>query len=270
MLKPVLITLALSLTACTHHIVQPTIHPLPNDNFSSRISTIVLHYTAENDERSIYLLTKGQVSSHYLITEQDSRIYQLVPDDKMAWHAGESHWRGRTHLNDTAIGIEIVNQGVKDEYRQHKGYRPPHHYVAYTDEQIEQLAQLLRLLIDKYDIDPRNIVAHADIAPSRKTDPGAKFPWRLLHEKYHIGAWYDETDKAAFMTDSTDGIPIKDIKAKLRDYGYNINDTDEWDRASRDVVYAFQLHFNPTNATGEMDTETYAILQALHKKYVQR
>ena len=89
-----------------------------------------------------------------------------------------------------------------------------------------------------------------------------------LYDKYNIGAWYDETDKQEFMDEEKfKATSIREIKDELRKYGYEINRLDEWDKESKDVVYAFQLHFNPKNATGEMDLETFAILKALNKKY---
>ena len=109
------------------------------------------------------------------------------------------------------------------------------------------------------------------MAPSRKIDPGAKFPWQRLYKEYGIGAWYDEFDKQYFMNQDTFATAtIPEIKQAFRDYGYQINNSDEWDKASRNVVYAFQLHFRPQQPTGELDLETYAILKALNKKYAGR
>lgn len=239
---------------------------------NERIQFIVLHYTAGSNEASIKELISERASSHYLILSgKDDKIYNLVPDNERAWHAGVSSFRGRTNLNDTSIGIEIVNEGIKREYWSYPTYHPYEHYLEYEKIQIEKVAQLVKDLSTKYKIPARNIVAHSDIAPSRKKDPGAKFPWKLLYEKYGIGAWYEEEDKALYMNyDEYTKRSIKDIKKELRDYGYEINDKDEWDKASKDVIYAFQLHFNPTNLTAEMDLETYAILKALNKKYLHR
>jgi len=244
---------------------------------SERIKTIVLHYTVSDNDRSIKTLTTGQVSSHYLIlSNDDDKIYSLVPESERAWHAGNSGFAGRTILNDTSIGIEIVNAGVKPEYRDalrssELEYRPYEHFVAFDELQIRKVAQLVQDLVKRYDISPKNIVGHSDIAPSRKIDPGAKFPWERLYFDYGIGAWYDEFDKQFIMNqDEFAMATIPEIKQAFRDYGYQINNSDEWNKASRDVVYAFQLHFRPLRPTGEMDLETYAILKALNKKYAGR
>ncbi len=234
-----------------------------------RIKFIILHYTALDNVGSIRELTGG-VSAHFLVLdEDDNKIYSLVPLEQRAWHAGVSAFRGRTNINDTSVGIEIVNDGIAKEYRSDPNpYHPYDHYVDYKPIQIEKAAQIIKYVAEKYNIPARNIVAHSDIAPSRKKDPGAKFPWKELYDKYNIGAWYDEADKQEFMDEEKfKATSIREIKDELRKYGYEINRLDEWDKESKDVVYAFQLHFNPKNATGEMDLETFAILKALNKKY---
>ena len=234
-----------------------------------RIKFIILHYTALDNVGSIRELTGG-VSAHFLVLdEDDNKIYNLVPLEQRAWHAGVSAFRGRTNINDTSVGIEIVNDGIAKEYRSDPNpYHPYDHYVDYKPIQIEKVAQIIKYVAEKYNIPARNIVAHSDIAPSRKKDPGAKFPWKELYDKYNIGAWYDEADKQKFMDEEKfKATSIREIKDELRKYGYEINRLDEWDKESKDVVYAFQLHFNPKNTTGEMDLETFAILKALNKKY---
>ena len=241
---------------------------------SERIKTIVLHYTVSDNERSIKTLTTGNVSAHYLVLDNDdNKIYNLVPESERAWHAGDGGFAGRTILNDTSIGIEIVNSGIKPEYRDALkngtlDYHPYEHYVAFDELQIKKVAQLVQDIATRYDISPKNIIGHSDMAPSRKIDPGAKFPWERLYFDYGIGAWYDESDKAFFMLQNEfDTATISEIKQAFREYGYQINTTDEWDKTSRDVIYAFQLHFRPLNPKGTIDAETYATLQALNKKY---
>lgn len=240
-----------------------------------RVRYIILHYTALDNAGSIRELTAG-VSSHYLVLdEDDNKIYNLVPLDQRAWHAGASAFRGRTNINDTSVGIEIVNPGIIGEIPIDRidpvtgaKYYPYDNYVDFKPIQIEKVVQIIKYVAEKYNIPARNIIAHSDIAPSRKKDPGAKFPWKELYEKYNIGAWYDETDKQEFMNEEKfNSTSIREIKDELRKYGYEVNRLDEWDKESKDVVYAFQLHFNPKNPTGKMDLETFAILKALNKKY---
>ncbi|WP_227672897.1 N-acetylmuramoyl-L-alanine amidase [Psychrobacter lutiphocae] len=268
---------ALTVTSCT--TTDPFVidsHSYHSQGQEERIKFIVIHYTVGNNERSLKQLTQGDVSVHYLIMDHnDHKIYQLVADDKRAWHAGKGAFANRNTLNDTSIGIEIVNPGIKPEYRQllrdtDAEYYAYAHYEDFKEIQIEKVAYLIAKLAKQYDIAPTHIIGHSDLAPSRKIDPGAKFPWQRLYKEYGIGAWYDEFDKRYFMNSiDFDHISILEIKQALRDYGYDINTTDEWDKASRNVVYAFQLHFRPQHPTGVMDLETYAILKALNKKYHQ-
>jgi len=214
---------------------------------NERIQFIILHYTATDNLGSIKELTSSRVSSHFLVLdEDDNKIYNLVPLEQRAWHAGASAFRGRTNINDTSVGIEIVSDGIAKEFiADPNPYHPYDHYVDYKPIQIEKAAQIIKYV-----------------------DPGAKFPWKELYDKYNIGAWYDEADKQEFMDEEKfNATSIREIKDELRKYGYEINRFDEWDKESKDVVYAFQLHFNPKNPTGEMDLETFAILKALNKKY---
>lgn len=278
------ISLALSLlSGCaihtTPHYVIDKSHQAQGK--SQRIRFIVLHYTAENEAASLEILTKGNVSAHYLVPLADNqKIYQLVPENERAWHAGAGGFEGRQILNDTSIGIEIVNLGIAPEFRgqnakmaleANNGYHPPHHYVDFTDLQIKKVAQLLQDIAARYEIEPTSIIGHSDMAPSRKIDPGAKFPWEKLYKQYGVGAWYDESDKQHFLIEgSFETATIPEIKQLFSDYGYQINDSNEWDKSSRDVIYAFQLHFRPQKINGMIDLETYAILKALNKKYVDR
>lgn len=256
----------LSLSACRpeQSLVIDTSHQAAAQE--PRIRFVVLHYTAQDFATSLRLLTQGKVSSHYLL-DKDGSIYQLVPDDKTAWHAGDSQFLGYGQLNDNSLGIELVNEGVAAQYREYKGYPSYHHFVDYETAQIDALATLLHHLIDTYHVPPSHLLSHSDIAPQRKLDVGAKFPWERLYRDYGLGAWYDEADKQAFMLQGFAGASVDDIKAQFRLYGYPMPQGGHWDKASQNVIYAFQLHFNPKNATGQMDLESWAILQALNKKY---
>lgn len=236
---------------------------------NSRIKFIILHYTATSDEGGLRTLTKERVSSHYLVTTKDGEpIYSLVDEEDRAWHAGVSKFGNRENINDTSIGIEITNFGVKGECRKYGHFIPYEYYIEFSEGQIKKVVHLLNLLIKKYRINPKYILGHSDIAPLRKIDPGAKFPWQKLYKEYGIGAWYEEKDKKFFMNEKVfKKTPVRMIKEEFRKYGYDMNSTDYWDEESRRVVYSFQLHFNPKMATGNMDLESYAILKALNKKY---
>ena len=148
-------------------------------SFDSRVQVLVLHYTAGDDTDSLQLLTQGDVSAHYLIAENPPQrdgepvIRGLVDEAQRAWHAGESQWGARGNLNEGSIGIEIVNLGYVDGP---DGRR----WLPFTQTQIDALIPLARDIIERYHIAPYNVVAHADIAPQRKLDPGPLFPWQRL------------------------------------------------------------------------------------------
>jgi len=139
----------------------------------SRAQFIVLHYTSADLARSLELLEQDQVSSHYLIGESPPTIYRLVDEDRRAWHAGESEWRGRTWLNSSSIGIELVNPGYVEGPQGRLWY-------PYSEQQIDALIELLKDIMARHGLGPEAIVGHSDIAPQRKVDPGPLFPWKRL------------------------------------------------------------------------------------------
>lgn len=221
---------------------------------SSRVSFVVLHYTVADTPRSLEILSRQNVSSHYLITDETPpRVYQLVDESRRAWHAGQSEWYGRSDLNAASIGVEIVNPGPVEG-----GWAP------YSDAQIETLILLLRDVISRHQIHGRNVVAHSDIAPQRKQDPGPAFPWKRLAET-GIGRWYDESKVAGLKADyQRKGLPpVAVIQEKLRRAGYATPQSGVLDEATRRVLRAFQMHYRPARHDGEPDAETLAILDAL-------
>lgn len=221
---------------------------------------IILHYTAINREKSLAALTKGGVSSHFLVSDrEEDPIYRLVPEDRRAWHAGQSSWKTRTNINDSSIGIEIVNLGNVSGA-----------FEPFTDFQMENVAVLLKYLSEKYEIPPQNILGHSDIAPQRKSDPGPLFKWQELYEKYNIGMWYDEDKKQEYMEAYGENfgiITIKEIQEEFKKFGYGIEVTGKLDKQTENVIKAFQYHFRPENYDGIMDIESFAILKALNDKY---
>jgi len=230
--------------------------------FNERVQFIVLHYTAAGRDVSIRALTGPRVSSHYLVTDVPSEpIYQLLPENKRAWHAGVSEFQERSNINDTSIGIEVVNPG----YRESGGKRI---YTHFKESEILKVGELLRNITSRYDMDPTKIIGHSDIAPDRKQDPGPLFPWKRLYYEYGVGAWYDEDAFNVYYDESYYAlISTADIQKLFKRYGYSIIVNGEWDEYNKKVVGAFQKHFRPSLYNGEMDLETFAILMALIKKY---
>lgn len=249
---------------------KPLEFNVSNEHFPSigqneRIRFIILHYTAINDNESISVLTKTNVSAHYLVLNDDSKDIQLlVSEDKRAWHAGVSTWGKFNNLNDTSIGIEIVNLGFKLINEKQE-------FFNFTDNQYEKVAFLCKKIISKYKIKPNYILAHADIAPQRKFDPGPKFSWKRLYKEYDIGAWYEDTDKEYFLKKigeiKYNSSEILKIQKEFEKYGYKMSLNGIADDKFKRIVTVFQYHFRPENYNGIVDKETYAILLALNKKY---
>ncbi|WP_128177705.1 N-acetylmuramoyl-L-alanine amidase [[Pantoea] beijingensis] len=235
-----------------------------------RIKMLVIHYTAEDFPSSLSTLTARQVSAHYLIPAQQQpkksgvpRIWQLVPEAQLAWHAGPSFWRGATRINDTSIGIEIVNDGY---YRTMEGVR----WAPFTAQQIAVLQRLIPDIVARYGIEPSNIVGHSDIAPQRKQDPGPLFPWQQLADA-GIGAWPD-ADRVQFWLNGRapgESVPVADVLDVLARYGYDVT-PDMTPRQQQKVIAAFQMHFRPADYRGLPDAETEAIAEALLEKYPTR
>ncbi|WP_037386134.1 N-acetylmuramoyl-L-alanine amidase [Serratia sp. DD3] len=233
-----------------------------------RIRFLVMHYTASDFNASLKTLTDENVSAHYLLPEQPSLqkgkpvAYQLVPEEMRAWHAGVSYWRGRNNLNDTSIGIELVNPGFSHLLQ-------AKHWPPYSPAQIELLILLSRDIIKRYDIQPMDIVGHSDIAPQRKQDPGPLFPWQQLAQA-GIGAWPDKQQVEYYLAgrDKQAPVAMAPFLAKLQRYGYGVDPT--WDRNQQQhLVAAFQMHFRPGDHRGKPDAESEAIIDALLSKYGQ-
>lgn len=253
--------------------IVKTYFPSLGQNFRQRY--VILHYTALDDDRSVSTLTQQSVSAHYLVsTLPDKDIYQLVDENKRAYHAGISFWRKDQQLNNTSIGIEIVNQGYTTDPSNNRIFYP------YPEEQFQKVAALVKDIVARYNIPPTNILAHSDIAPTRKQDPGPLFPWKRLYDEYQVGMWYDEAVKQALQaqilsneelaTQYNDPVFVSKIQQQLVQFGYNLTVNGAWDKATRQTIEAFQFHFRPTNYSGLLDAETWAILQALIQKYPQK
>lgn len=235
--------------------------------WNHRIRFLVLHYTGDDDKRALHVLTGPHVSVHYLVNSVPDQhgglpiVRQLVPERERAWHAGKSSWAGRTNLNDTSIGIEIVNRGPINAPGQPRRWQP------FGKAQIHAVIALARDIINRYDIKPANVVGHADIAPERKIDPGPAFPWHRLFEA-GIGAWPDPMLVASYRKLlSVDPPDMKTIQRHFARYGYGIEITGILDKRTKDVIRAFQMHFRPNRITCTPDLGTLARLWALDAQY---
>jgi N-acetylmuramoyl-L-alanine amidase len=226
---------------------------------NSRVQYIVLHYTSTDLARSLQLLTEGEVSSHYLIGDSPATIYRLVDEDRRAWHAGVSEWQGRTWLNGTTIGIELVNQGF---------YQGPNgrYWQPFAPAQIDALIPLLKDIVQRHQLPLGSIIAHSDIAPQRKVDPGPLFPWQRLAEAGLL-PWPDAAAVARQQALFSASLPsVAWFQTQLARQGYAVAEHGELDRATRNVLAAFQMKYRQANYDGEPDAETAALLLVLNQQ----
>lgn len=208
------------------------------------IQFLILHYTGMASgwaARERLCDPKAEVSAHYLIGE-DGTVWQLVPEARRAWHAGRSFWRGLRRLNDRSIGIELVNAGHDH------GYRP------FPPAQLKALAALGREILARHPIPPANVLAHSDIAPDRKRDPGELFPWRWLARE-GLGLWPEVRGGESTAEEA----PAAAAAAELAQLGYEI----EGPGGVEAVLKAFQRHWRPEAISGLADHGTRARLALL-------
>jgi N-acetylmuramoyl-L-alanine amidase len=208
------------------------------------IDTLILHYTGMPTVGAALARLRdpdAKVSAHYLIDE-DGDVVQLVPEERRAWHAGVSSWTARPRLNDCSIGIELVNPGHE------WGYRP------FTDAQYEACIELCQAILARWPIAPRRVLAHSDVAPARKQDPGELFDWARLAAA-GVGLWP--------QPGPGDPRPIARVQADLARFGYDVTQSGRLDAPTRMVVQAFQRHFRPARVDGQPDRGTLARLDGL-------
>ncbi|MFO7703992.1 MAG: N-acetylmuramoyl-L-alanine amidase [Halopseudomonas sp.] len=249
-----LMCLLLWLSGCTSGIKIDTRYS--SENHDSRVQYVVLHYTSSGFERSLDHLLSGEVSSHYLIGAQPPIIYRLVEEDRRAWHAGDSSWQGRTWLNSTSIGIEIVHPGYSDT-ADGRVWHP------WQPAQIDALIPLLKDILQRHGLGPERVVGHSDIAPQRKIDPGPRFPWQQLAEA-GVAIWPEPQQVEHYLRLLNGHVPPAAwFDMALEQFGYPLGRTPEQLNASRNVLAAFQMRFRPTLFDGVADAQTAAILAAL-------
>lgn len=235
--------------------------PIISSNFDSRpdniaIDMLVLHYTGmKSDKEALARLTDSvaKVSAHYFVYE-DGRVLNLVPEAKRAWHAGISCWRGISGLNDSSIGIEIVNPG--HEF----GYRP------FTDAQMDAVSDLAYDIIKRNNIEARNVVGHSDIAPTRKQDPGELFNWHALASE-GIGLWPEikkiHKPHNPVITPGQESTVVAGVQKLLAEYGYHIKIDGFYGPKSESIIKAFKRHFVPEYVNVIWDNVAQARLEKL-------
>lgn len=216
---------------------------------------IILHYTGmDTAKHALDWLTvpESEVSCHYLVFE-DGRVAQLVPEERRAWHAGKSFWKGETDINSASIGIEIANAG-------HPAL------PDFPEAQIDAVVALCRDIAARRRILPERVLAHSDIAPVRKIDPGEKFPWEVL-AAHGVGHYVDPAPVSGgrFFQLGDSGAPVEALQAMLALYGYDAPLSGEFCARTEGIVAAFQRHFRRVRVDGIADVSTIDTLHRLLK-----
>lgn len=232
-------------------ILSPNVEPRSGGR---SVDMIVLHYTGmESAEAALNWLCNpaSGVSCHYLVDES-GEISQLVGEEMRAWHAGVSSWGGDTDTNSRSVGIEIHNRG---------------HNIGYgdfPDLQLRAVVKLCRDIASRHDIPAGHVLAHSDVAPGRKIDPGEKFNWAFLHSG-GVGHWVAPAPIAdgLALKSSDRNAAVKELQQMLRDYGYGLAVSGDYDRDTAAVVMAFQRHFRPARLDGAADRSTIETLRRL-------
>jgi N-acetylmuramoyl-L-alanine amidase len=215
---------------------------------------LLMHYTEmESAAKACDWLCdpRSKVSCHYLVDET-GEIVQMVDEAMRAWHAGASSWQGETDINSRSIGIEIQNPGVRYGYR------------GFPDVQMHAVIALSKDIIARNAIRPQRVLAHSDVAPGRKIDPGELFDWKLLHEE-GIGHWVEPLPigEGAGLAEGDNGPEVEKLQRALTGYGYRLPATGTYDARTRTVVSAFQLHFRQERVDGIADRSTVETLDRL-------
>jgi len=203
------------------------------------VDILVMHYTGMTSGRAAIdrlCDPASRVSCHYVV-EEDGTVWRLVPEARRAWHAGLSFWRRHDLLNGRSIGIEIVNPGHE------WGYRP------FPEAQMAAVRDLALGILSRHPIPARNVVAHSDIAPDRKEDPGELFDWPGLAAA-GIGLWPDFSSMPTGIADAAG------LRADLAFIGYPVPPESAGPEAFATVLRAFQRHWRPSVVTGLADAET--------------
>ena len=218
------------------------------------ISILLLHYTGMASAAAAcdwLCREESEVSCHYLVDE-DGGITQMVSEDMRAWHAGAGSWQGADDINSRAIGIEIQNPGHSQGY------------PDFPARQMECVAHLCHDIVTRNSIQPRHVLAHSDVAPGRKIDPGEKFDWATLHAR-GIGHFVipEPISGGTFLQRGDSGDPVLALQQMLNMYGYDIEPSAEFTDPTKLVIEAFQRHFRPARVDGIADISTVATLHKL-------
>jgi len=244
----------MSFLANSLHVAETRDSPNHGDRKAGRVDALILHYTGMvSAEAALQRLCDpaSQVSAHYVILEEGG-VVQLVPEFRRAWHAGQSSWANDRDLNSASIGIEIVHPGHESGQ------------LSYPPAQIQSVIALCKDIVARHQIPRQRVLAHSDIAPDRKIDPGEFFPWDQLAAEGigHYVTPHPIEDGPRFER-GVHGIEVEKLQALLAMYGYGLRVSNLYGPRTENVVRAFQRHFRPALVDGIADQSTIETLRAL-------
>jgi N-acetylmuramoyl-L-alanine amidase len=225
----------------------------------SRVMFLVIHYTVGDFASSLKVLTEGEVSAHYLLTDETPpRILRLVDETQRAWHSGPSGWGPNRRLNASSIGIEIVHPGYKLGPDGRRVYQP------FPPAQMDALIPLVKDIVARHQIRPERILGHGEVTPAYKEDPGPTFPWQRLSELGITPPWPDAARVARLKPLFDNPLPDATwFQAALEQHGYPVERTGRFDGLTTRVLLNFQMRYRNSDWSGRPDAETAALLHVL-------
>ncbi len=259
---PLLLLLGLALAGCATTTTEGGV-PIDTRHLSrgqdSRVLFLILHYTVGDLPSSLKILTEGEVSAHYLLSDETPpRIYRLVDESRRAWHSGASAWQRHRLLNASSIGIEIVHPGFRT------GPDGRREYLPFAQPQIDALIPLVRDIVQRHQIRPERVLGHGEVTPSYKEDPGPTFPWQQLADAGLVPQPPEPAlvaeQRARYEAALPDALWFQQALAR---HGYPVEPSGRFDGPTLRVLINFQMRYRPVDYSGRADAETAALLHVL-------
>jgi N-acetylmuramoyl-L-alanine amidase len=233
-----------------------------SDGHRSRVRAVVIHYTVADFDATMRIMKRGDATYHYVVSANPPTIYRIVDESRASFHAGRSSWRGYTNLNESSIGISLINRGSGGD----EVPLDPNGWEEYSPAQLDLAIELVKDVVNRHLIRPEFVVGHSDIAPQRKVDPGPRFPWKRLADAGLI-PWPDPAEVArrlpAFHASLPDVLWFQD---RLAAHGFAVPLSGILEGETQRVIAAFQMKYRPSRYDGLPDAETAAMLDVLTSK----
>ena len=230
-----------------------------SEGHRSRVRALVIHYTVADFEQTMRIMKRADVSYHYVVGVNPPTVYRIVDESRAAFHAGRSSWRGYTNLNESSIGISLINRGSGGDETD----LDPQRWEEYSPAQIDVAIELVKDIVNRHLIRPEFVLGHSDIAPQRKVDPGPRFPWKRLADAGLI-PWPDAAEVARRLPAFQASLPdVLWFQNRLAAHGFAVPESGILEGETLRVIAAFQMKYRPSRYDGMPDAETAAMLDVL-------